>query len=62
MKNSHILVSGVEVAVVVGSVPLVESVPVVGSVLLSGGVVVVTVVPSDVNNTQLKLGHYNKHT
>ena len=31
------------------------------SVLLSGGVVGVTVVPSedDVNNTQLKLGHYN---
>ena len=50
-KNSHILVSGVDVAEV-------------GSVPLSGGVVVVTVVPSedDVNNTQLKLGHYNKHT
>ena len=48
----------------VGSVPLVESVPLVGSVPLSGGVVGVTVVPSedDVNNTQLKLGHYNKHT
>ena len=43
MKNSHILVSGVEVAAG------------------SGGVVGVTVVPSedDVNNTQLKLGHYN---
>ena len=46
------------------SVPLVESVPLVGSVPLSGGVVGVTVVPSedDVNHTQLKVGHYNKHT
>ena len=48
----------------VESIPLVVSVPLVGSVPLSGGVVVVTVVPSedDVNNTQLKFGHYNKHT